>query len=193
MAVVINGTTGVTTPTESVATTIGVGGATPSASGAGITFPATQSASTDANTLDDYEEGTWTPTLTFGGASTGITYQTNGRQGTYVKIGKLVTATCYVYTSSTGSETGTMRVAGLPFAAAPSSPYYMDYYFPYGARAGYTLPSGAIPMAYLGGGGSQYEFYYTVVTTGAAPINITKSLVSGGILEISVQFSYTTA
>jgi hypothetical protein len=48
---------------------MGVGGATPSASGAGITFPADQSilgASTNANTLDDYEEGTWTGTLTGG-------------------------------------------------------------------------------------------------------------------------------
>jgi hypothetical protein len=39
---------------------IGIGGATPTASGTGITFPATASASTNANTLDDYEEGTWT-------------------------------------------------------------------------------------------------------------------------------------
>ncbi len=39
---------------------IGLGGTSPS-SGTGITFPATQSASSDANTLDDYEEGTWTP------------------------------------------------------------------------------------------------------------------------------------
>jgi hypothetical protein len=47
-------------------TTIGVGDATPSASGAGITFPADQTiigASSDANTLDDYEEGTWTGTI----------------------------------------------------------------------------------------------------------------------------------
>ena len=63
MSIVLDGTTGITTPTEKVVTTIGVGNATPSASGAGITFPATQSASTDANTLDDYEEGTWTPTI----------------------------------------------------------------------------------------------------------------------------------
>jgi hypothetical protein len=40
---------------------IGLGGATPTTSGTGITFPATASASTNANTLDDYEEGTWTP------------------------------------------------------------------------------------------------------------------------------------
>lgn len=45
---------------------IGLGNSTPS-SGMGIKFPATQSASSDANTLDDYEEGTWTPTLTRAG------------------------------------------------------------------------------------------------------------------------------
>jgi hypothetical protein len=42
---------------------IGLGGATPTTSGTGITFPASASASTNANTLDDYEEGTWTPTV----------------------------------------------------------------------------------------------------------------------------------
>ena len=44
-----------TLTTPSFATTIGVGGATAAASGAGITFPASQSASSNANTLDDYE------------------------------------------------------------------------------------------------------------------------------------------
>ena len=41
---------------------LGLGATSPS-SGTGIAFPATQNASSDANTLDDYEEGTWTPTL----------------------------------------------------------------------------------------------------------------------------------
>jgi hypothetical protein len=50
--------------TPSFTTTIGVGGATASASGAGITFPATFSNSTNANTLDDYEEGSFTVTGT---------------------------------------------------------------------------------------------------------------------------------
>jgi hypothetical protein len=59
---------------------ISVGGATPTTSGTGITFPATQSASTDANTLDDYEEGTWTPSV--GGSAT-YGAQQNGR---YIKI-----------------------------------------------------------------------------------------------------------
>ena len=67
-------------------TTISIGAATPSTSGAGITFPATQSASTDANTLDDYEEGTWTPNQ--GGALTVV--GTFSSSGTYTKIGNLV-------------------------------------------------------------------------------------------------------
>ena len=64
------------------ATTIGVGGATPAASGAGITFPSTASASSDANTLDDYEEGTWTPVINGFTAPSG--------SGWYTKIGRQV-------------------------------------------------------------------------------------------------------
>jgi hypothetical protein len=113
MPVVINGTTGITTPTESVATTIGVGGATPSASGAGITFPATLNASSNANTLDDYEEGTWTPGVSYGGGSAGqvYAYQT----GTYVKIGRLVIVNGIFSITNNGSSTGNAAVSGLPF------------------------------------------------------------------------------
>jgi hypothetical protein len=96
-------------------TTIGVGGATPSTSGSGVTFPATQSASSDVNTLDDYEEGTWTPTITFGGSSTGITYAASSQIGTYTKIGNLVTIRAYIGLSNKGSSTGAARIANLPF------------------------------------------------------------------------------
>jgi hypothetical protein len=98
-----------------ITTSLGVGSTTPSASGAGIAFPATQSASTDPNTLDDYEEGTWTPsvggTATYGG--------TNG--GTYTKIGRLIiiTAICEIGLIGTGSATS---ITNLPFAAAGTYP-----------------------------------------------------------------------
>ena len=95
--------------------TIGVGNATPSTSGAGITFPATQSASTDANTLDDYEEGTWTPTVTVN-TGTGTTYSV---LGTYTKIGNVVTFSCRVG-STNGSMIG-ITVASLPFTSSASS------------------------------------------------------------------------
>jgi hypothetical protein len=93
--------------------TISVGNATPSTSGAGITFPATVSASSDANTLDDYEEGTWTPTLNFSGGTTGITY--SFRNGLYTKIGNLVFIRVTIVLSSKGSSSGDAAVAGLPF------------------------------------------------------------------------------
>ena len=104
--------------TPSFATTIGVGNATPSTSGAGITFPATQSASTDANTLDDYEEGDFTPTLT---ASSSGTITTTDRRGRYVKVGRQVTIVGYINVASVSSPVGDLRLGGFPFAAASDS------------------------------------------------------------------------
>jgi hypothetical protein len=98
-----------TTPT--VTTTIGVGGATPSASGSGVTFPATQSASTNANTLDDYEEGTWTPTQ--GGGLTVV--GTFSSAGTYTKIGRQVVVTGRVSGSTSVAVGVDVLTAGLPF------------------------------------------------------------------------------
>ena len=80
------GISGVTTDgiRMTASTTIGVGGATPSTSGSGITFPATQSDSSNANTLDDYEEGTWTPNVGTLVNMTGTPTYTNAK---YQKIG----------------------------------------------------------------------------------------------------------
>ena len=89
--------------------------------GGQITFPATAVPSSDANTLDDYEEGTWTPQLQFGGATTGITYNT--QSGTYIKIGKQVIAYAYIYLSSKGSATGNATLNGLPFTSALAGTY----------------------------------------------------------------------
>ena len=108
------------TTTGKVGTTLGVGGATPSASGAGITFPATQSASTDPNTLDDYEEGTWTPVLYYQDA-TGVTRTYTAQTGTYTKSGNTVTvaATVTGATSNSGSYANdNIGISGLPFSAA---------------------------------------------------------------------------
>ena len=89
--------------------TIGVGQATPSASGAGITFPATQSASSDANTLDDYEEGTWTPTQGAGLTVVG-TFSSTGK---YTKIGNQVT----IFGTVSGSTTVAVTASNTVFCA----------------------------------------------------------------------------
>ena len=67
----------------------------------------------DANAIDTYEEGTWTPAAAFGGSSTGVTY--TARAGSYVKIGQLVLAAFSINLSSNGTGTGSATVTGLPF------------------------------------------------------------------------------
>ena len=84
-----------------------------SATGAGqIKFPATQNASADANTLDDYEEGTWTPTDASGA---GLSF--SAATGTYTKIGRIVfygLAVTYPVTVD-GSNS---KIGSLPFTLA---------------------------------------------------------------------------
>jgi hypothetical protein len=70
--------------------------------------------------LNDYEQGTWTPVLQFGGASTGITYA--AQLGTYTKVGNLVQARFTIVLSSKGSATGTATVNGLPFTVGSPAP-----------------------------------------------------------------------
>jgi hypothetical protein len=95
---------------------ISVGGAAPTTSGSGITFPATQSDSSDANTLDDYEEGTWTPTFQFGTAGN-LTIVYSSQVGKYTKIGRTVhvemTMATTTFTHTTAS--GNASISGLPF------------------------------------------------------------------------------
>jgi hypothetical protein len=118
-------------------------GTSPSNSGTGITFPSGQNASSNANTLDDYEEGVWTPTLAFGGNSVGITY--NPRNGTYTKVGNLVTATCVLNLSSKGSSTGLATITGFPFSGQ------ITYKEPVGSVLAYGLNANVYSMSgYLG-------------------------------------------
>ena len=89
-------------------------GGTVGASGVGIAFPATQVASSDANTLDDYEEGTWTPTIK--GTSTAGTGTYSVQVGTYTKVGRVVYFQGRL-TWSAHTGTGDMQIAGIPFTS----------------------------------------------------------------------------
>lgn len=80
-----------------------------------LAFPATQVPSADPNTLDDYEEGTFTPGISFGGGTTGITYGTV--YGTYTKIGRVVSFRGRVTLTAKGSSTGAAKITGLPFTS----------------------------------------------------------------------------
>ena len=87
-----------------------------------IKFPATQSASSDANTLDDYEEGTWTPTFTAATAPTGVGY--DAQSGSYTKIGNTVHLRFGLKLNSKGSGgSGVVRIGGLPFLSENINSY----------------------------------------------------------------------
>ena len=111
---------GTTKAAGSFTTITGTGLVDISAAGAGqISFPATQNASAGVNVLDDYEEGTWTPGVSFGNGTTGITY--GGQSGVYTKIGNMVIAHFDIVLTSKGSSTGAMRITGWPFTSSSSS------------------------------------------------------------------------
>jgi hypothetical protein len=115
---------------------ISIGGATPTTSGFGITFPASASASTDANTLDDYEEGTWTP-IYYGTSTAGTTTYTN-RGGTYRKIGSIVFVEANIqWSSATG--TGQGYIGGLPFTTTSNSPTDSKGFVAIAAWNGYSI------------------------------------------------------
>jgi hypothetical protein len=108
---------------------IGLGGATPTTSGSGITFPATASRSSNGNTLDDFEEGTWTGELR--GATTAATVPITSI-GRYVKISGLVFVKIYISNVDTTGASGVAQITGLPFAAEslqilPVMTYGQDY------------------------------------------------------------------
>lgn len=81
----------------------------------GITFNGDTAAD---NALNDYEQGTWNPTIAFGGSSTGVSY--SERQGIYVKIGNLVWASIVISLTNNGSGTGDVSIT-LPFTVGSNS------------------------------------------------------------------------
>ena len=87
----------------------------------GIQFNGDTSAS---NALDDYEEGTWTMGVSFGGASVGLTTSLN--TGTYTKIGRQVTVNGIIVLSNKGTSTGSARITGLPFSIANNTANYVS-------------------------------------------------------------------
>jgi hypothetical protein len=186
MTVVVDGTSGITTNSGTLisATTIGVGGATPSTSGAGITFPVTQSASSNAKTLDDYEEGTFTPTLTFGGNNVGMTY--NYQKGYYAKIGKNVYFNIYISVSSIGSSTGVAAITNLPFITALSATSG-DIYIPFSQRNAITTSA---PVFGYSSNATVLSLYSTNLLGGGAS-NLTNSNFANAS-EFNIQGWYQT-
>jgi len=164
-------------------TTISVGAATPSTSGAGITFPATDSPSSNANTLDDYEEGTWTPRLA--DAASGGTSNTSGSSGWYTKIGNQVT----IYgkfdpmTTTGFTALNQLWVRDLPFPSANTMAITPGY-----ANVDNITYAGDYPIPYLQTSASGFRLRSN--TSGSAGTLILVSSVTSGSAWIYFVVTY---
>ena len=90
----------------------------------GITFPATAVAATNANTLDDYEEGTWTAAITATGGGT-QTYTMTASAASYTKIGNVVHLFGRLeWTYAAGGSPSSSCAINLPLSAGSTSYQY---------------------------------------------------------------------
>jgi hypothetical protein len=84
-----------------------------------IKFNPTQQAVGDANALDDYEEGTWTPIAAPASGSL-TSYSSSGR---YTKIGNLVNIYGLIVLTNVGTAAGSLSISGIPFPTPPGTTY----------------------------------------------------------------------
>ena len=129
-------TTSSTTGALVIAGGIAAGGIT---TGSSVKFPSVPVSSTDANVLDEYKEGTWTPVLTYTtpGTSAITLYRNTGR---FQKVGNRVSITfdIRVGTFSKGTASGFLIISGLPYATRAGGGYDNNYGFLVVANAPFT-------------------------------------------------------
>ena len=183
MAIVLDGTTGITTPDiDSTQSTLGpLTQALNLGSTGQIVFPATQNASANANTLDDYEEGTWSGVVSDG--TNNATMAATGNIGTYTKIGNMVNIRGYFVISSKGSISGNLRFTGLPFTVAALSGNYAGTSFPY--AEGLNITAGRSIGAYVEVNSSYCVLTYWDSTTGTSQLQASEINTMGFIIDIS--------
>ena len=156
--------------------------------GGGISFNGDTAA---ANALDDFETGTWTPGLAFGGsyAATGLTY--GARQGRYTKIGNIVYIKGYIIISNIGSSTGHARITGLPYASVGSPNSFTPLADRGTVDLGASGGAGSIGMAmYLAGNSAPYLYGYKF--NGAGNFGVIQSSFTTNS-EIDINIVYATS
>ena len=131
-----------------------------------------------AHTIDEYEEGNWTPTI-YGGTTAGTTTHTF-QVGTYTRIGRMVHVRGYVqWNAITGS--GPLYLGGMPYAISSSSSYggpAVNYW--------HNLSQAGNGVSSLWGVGSSFAYFYNMGNTVASAINIQSSgsIIIGGAYYI---------
>jgi hypothetical protein len=144
-----------------------------------IKFPATQVASANANTLDDYEEGTYTPDIRNGGWAFGA------RSGFYTKIGNLVTVNLLVVWTANNTPSGASFEITLPFAAFGSGNFRAPAAIGY--TAGINFNTSRQLVAHVDMSNNYLSFQQLV--SGGTPIILSNADINNsGEIQISVTY-----
>jgi hypothetical protein len=122
-----------------------------------------------ANTLDDYEEGTWTPGFE------GATISGNNGVGFYTKIGNVVYVTYYTGTISISNQSGAARITGLPFTVLSDSSQYSTFYYSHGTAVADSVGG------HFTTGQTKMQFVVYNATANAPWVNGTKYAMVSGI------------
>lgn len=146
-----------------------------------LAFPAVQNPSSNANTLDDYEEGTFTPAIAFGGAAVGVTYG-SPTLGRYTKIGRTVSVAVNLTLSNKGSSTGSATLTGLPFTAANDS---ISVAAAVGQASGFAGVTGAV-LATISANTSRFNLLHS--NNGAAAVLSNASFTNSSQLFINAVY-----
>ena len=149
-------------------------------SGGGLTF---NGDTATANALDDYEEGTWTPTLPSGGSlSVG--------KARYVKIGNYVNLSFYVTSIDPTAGNSVFKIGGLPFTVLTDTSYYV------GGTIGYTGDNNLNDVMILTGTNLDYLYFHLNDGDGGAVTNTEmrdRGLTGASLDAMIASVSYTSA
>lgn len=175
-------------------TTVSYGNLVMGTAGKGIDFSATPDVpGRTSELLQDYEEGTWTGTLTF---STTPQTSNNSFTGRYTKVGRLVSVQGYLLIAPggfvKGPASGGLQLTGLPFAVQTLSTIYQDL-----AAALADINSGSLCFTSVGAGSTTFAFESVgvvgaVVQRNAAPISAANfAATNAGYISLTFNFTYT--
>ena len=139
-----------------------------------------------ANTLDDYEEGTWTPTLSVSTPGN-LTVGYSAQQGTYTRVGRLVSIQCRISLSSWTQTTasGNLKLEGLPFAGIAG----IEPTNGIGNFSNYNLDAGYTSMCCINAASQSYlEISESGDNVAVSPINETQMSGNEGI-QLTLTYS----
>jgi len=149
--------------------------------GEGIDFSAqTPAAGMTSQLFDNYEEGTWTPVL-----SDGTNNATSATaEGVYTKIGRQVTVSGRLITSSLGSVSGNLRITGLPFTSNATTYYSGNI----GQAEGLAITAGQSVSCFITPSTGYITLYVWDATTGGTDMQGTEWTSDGGLIFSATYF-----